>query len=456
MKSAATSWEKTAFFDADALGALDSAQTGLGPVWHAVSPRWGHSMHSMCSYHGMFPAKLAHYFIQRYSRVGDLVLDPFSGRGTTVLQARVEGRRTIGNDLSPLAFVLSRAKAAPPTWLALMQKIDELESGYKEDLDLDAPEDIKMLYHESTLSQLIYLQRYLFRRAMASWSQIDFMLAGAIAGILHGGHRVDGTSLYLSISMPNTFSMSPGYVEKFIRENNLVKIDQNVFERLRDKLARLYLDGLPGPNGSVTNRDAGDLMLGDTLRAGSVKLLLTSPPYLDVVNYGTSNWIRLWWLGVDEVARDAGKGRLRLNAKLDHKHNFSGYLEFMRRTFNSARRMLAKDGVAVFVIGDVAEPGKDARPLAQEVWEAVGPGTGLRFVAMVEDSLPTGSKVSRIWGETKGNATDRDCALILARTDGNPELDDVSIDWDEPYKDAGPDAAHERLRNLRNSTDERV
>ena len=80
------------------------------------------------------------------------------------------------------------------------------------------------------------------------------MIGGALAGIMHGSHRRDGTSQYLSISMPNTFSMSPTYVEKFIRENGLVKLDQDVFECLRDKLARLYLDDIAGCRAVPTTR----------------------------------------------------------------------------------------------------------------------------------------------------------------------------------------------------------
>jgi len=46
----------------------------------------------MCSYLASFPAGLVHAFIARYTRPGDVVLDPFSGRGTTPLQACAEGR----------------------------------------------------------------------------------------------------------------------------------------------------------------------------------------------------------------------------------------------------------------------------------------------------------------------------------------------------------------------------
>ena len=59
------------------------------------------------------------------------------------------------------------------------------------------------------------------------------------------------------------------------------------------------------------------------VRAGSVDLVVTSPPYLQVVNYGTANWIRLWLLGVDEVGRERGAGRKKLNGELDHRHNYT-------------------------------------------------------------------------------------------------------------------------------------
>ena len=75
------------------------------------------------------------------------------------------------------------------------------------------------------------------------------MIGGSLAGIMHGSFRRDGTSQYLSISMPNTFSMSPAYVKKYIEENQLTAPDQDVFECLRDKLARLYLDAIDGPDG---------------------------------------------------------------------------------------------------------------------------------------------------------------------------------------------------------------
>ena len=196
-------------------------------------------------------------------------------------------------------------------------------------------------------------------------------------------------------------------------------------------------------------QDASTLLMRGKVKPASVDLIVTSPPYLQVVNYGTSNWIRLWLLGLDEVGRDSGAGRRKLDSKLDHRHTYSSYREFLLRTLRGIKRVLKQDGVAVLVIGDVADPGKDPLPLAARIWEDIGNQTGLRQLDLIEDHLQVQNKVSRIWGDTKGQATNRDCALIMTHENGCPPSPPQVIDWDEPYKDGGPDAAHARLKEAR-------
>jgi hypothetical protein len=439
-------WLEDAFFEEAEPDSLDGGTTNRGPLWHAVSPRWGHVMHSMCSYQGMFPPRLAHYFVSAYTQQGETVLDPFSGRGTTSLQARVEGRRAISNDLSPLGFVLSAAKARPPDWTSLMSFVNQLESDYQPHRfrTAEVSPDIQMLFHANTLGQLLSIKEHLFARRILEWSPEELMVAGAIAGILHGNHRQDGSSAYLSISMPNTFSMPPAYVRRFIADHHLIPPDQNVFERLRDKLARIYLDSTDGPNGSTYCRDAVALLQSKAIKPGSVDLVFTSPPYLKVVNYGTSNWIRLWWLGVEEVSTHGGAGRKKLNSKLDHDHRYKSYERFMLQVLQAIERVLKPNGIAVIVIGDV-ETSNVSYSLASQIWTTVGQTTGLTLIDLLEDSLPGHSKVSRIWRETKGRATDQEGILILGREDAEQRLTNPEVDWDEPYKDGGPDAAHARM-----------
>jgi DNA methylase len=85
----------------------------IAPEWKEQQRLWGPALHPMCSYLASFPAALAHAFIGRYSRRGDVVFDPFSGRGTTPLQACAEGRVGVGNDLNPFAHLLTAAKVEP-------------------------------------------------------------------------------------------------------------------------------------------------------------------------------------------------------------------------------------------------------------------------------------------------------------------------------------------------------
>jgi site-specific DNA-methyltransferase (adenine-specific) len=306
-----------------------------------------------------------------------------------------------------------------------------------------------MLYHPNTLRQICYLRGYLLRKKSTYWSREEFMIAGSLAGIMHGSFRRDGTSQYLSISMPNTFSMSPEYVRKYIQTNHLEPPTQDVFECLRNKFARLYLDSIEGPDGRAFMQDGPSLLTRGSFKRSCVDLVITSPPYLQVVNYGTANWIRLWLLGLDEVGRERGAGRRALDEKLDHRHTYTSYRAFLLRTLRGIQRVLKQDGIAVLVIGDVADPGKDPIPLAAQIWQDIGNQTNLHQLELIADYLVVENKVSRIWGDTKGQATSRDCALVLARNDGCPPSVPEIIDWDEPYKDGGPDAAHARMREIR-------
>ena len=106
---------------------------GIEPEWKAQQRLWGHSFHPMCSYLASFPAALTHAFIARYSRPGDVVLDPFSGRGTTPLQACAEGRIGVGNDLNPFAHLLTASKVEPATRAGALTRLTQLRLGWNAD-----------------------------------------------------------------------------------------------------------------------------------------------------------------------------------------------------------------------------------------------------------------------------------------------------------------------------------
>ena len=71
-----------------------------------------------------------HIISSQFTEPGDIVLDPFSGRGTTTVQAMSQGRIGIGNDLNELAYILTKGKLANPALNEVILRLQDLEDGF--------------------------------------------------------------------------------------------------------------------------------------------------------------------------------------------------------------------------------------------------------------------------------------------------------------------------------------
>ena len=441
---------------------LPSALPALAmePEWKDQARLWGHSLHPMCSYLASFPASLVHAFIARYSRPGDVVFDPFSGRGTAPLQAAAEGRIGVGNDLNPLAHVLTAAKLEPataaetrtrlaalrlvwaadaPAWLALAERaihrpghpsafVPVAGSGGGPDARTEAlPDEVALAFHPRTLGQLLLVRSYLRLD-----DRTDRFLAGALAGVLHGK-----TPSYLSTIMPNTFSMAPRYVRDFVASSGYEPPARDVFDALSAKLDRLYRQPLPSTTGVALLGDArtAGYRARSALRARGLpdraRLVITSPPYMRVLKYGYYNWLRTWLLGFD--------ARL-IDATLDDAHHREPYLAFLREVLADLRPAMADDGIAVIVIGDVemdrGKPSTSGIGLAERAWEEAAFPAGYRLAGLVRDEVAANRKMTRLWGEEAGRATKTDRILVLGATEAGRRRAlasaDLPIDWTWP------------------------
>ena len=432
----------------------------LEPEWKAQARLWGHSLHPMCSYLASFPAALPHAFIARYTRPGDVVLDPFSGRGTAPLQAIAEGRIGVGNDLNPLAHVLTAAKLEPATPAEAKTRLTTLRLAWNADAaawdalggrviarpghpsafvptpgsgrgpdarDESVPDEVALAFHPRTLGQLLLL-----RSQLRLDDHTDRFLAGALTGILHGK-----TPSYLSTVMPNAFSMAPRYVRTFVAEHGYVAPRRDAFDALAAKFDRLYREPVP--------TTAGIALLGDARTAGQraraalrarglpdrARLAVTSPPYLRVLKYGYYNWLRTWLLGFDARAIDE---------ELDAAHTREPYLAFMREVLADLRPSLTDDGIAVLVIGDVetdrGKPSRDGLHLPERVWEEAAHPAGFHLAGIVRDEVAANRKMTRLWGDEAGRATKTDRILVLGATEAGRRraiaAADRPIDWAWP------------------------
>ena len=432
----------------------------IAPEWKDQARLWGPALHPMCSYLASFPAALAHAFIGRYSRRGDVVLDPFSGRGTTPLQACAEGRIGVGNDLNPLAHLLTASKVEPATaaetatrlaalrlgwaassaeWLALAAavladggdpptvSVPRAGSRSSADRSETVPKEVAVAFHPRTLGQLLYVRTVLQRG-----DRTDRFLAAALTGILHGK-----SASYLSELMPNTFSMAPRYVRDFAARTGFASPDRDVFGGLEKKLARLHREPLPRTPGIALLGDARDASgraraaLRERGLPERARLVVTSPPYLRVVKYGYYNWLRTWLLGEDARAIDAA---------LDDAHHREPYLVFLREVLADLRTVLADDAVVVLVIGDVetdrGRPIRGAIGLAERVWERAAEPEGYRLAGIALDDVAAGRKMTKLWGAEAGQATKTDRILVLGATEAGRRRAlagaGTPIDWDWP------------------------
>ena len=439
----------------------------LAPEWKDQQRLWGHAFHPMCSYLASFPAALTHAFIARYSRPGDVVLDPFSGRGTTPLQACAEGRIGVGNDLNPFAHLLTAAKVQPATkpeavtrlaqlrlgwnavageWLALGARVAADPTGSNSKVpragsgvgDASAgieavPLEVALAFHPRTLAQLLYV-----RTMLRLDDRTDRFLAAAVTGILHGK-----SASYLSVLMPNTFSMAPRYVRDFAARTDFASPERDVFDGLGKKLDRLFRQPPPRTEGLALLGDARDV--ADRAQAGlramgrpdRARLVVTSPPYLRVVKYGYYNWLRTWFLGFD--ARE-------IDATLDDAHHREPYLAFLRDSLAGLRPILTDDAVVVLVIGDVeTDRGRRIRGgvgLAERVWESAAEPEGFRLAGVALDDVAANRKMTKLWGDEAGQATKTDRILVLGATEAGRRRAlsgaAMDVDWTWPPRALRP------------------
>lgn len=345
----------------------------------------------------MFPPSLPHYFINKFSSDGQIVLDPFSGRGTTVLEACFMNRIGVGNDKNPLAYLLTKSKSNVPHKGRIISKIQKLESKFDPaKINLSKEEEkIRIIFNDFTLKQLIFLKQKL------NWktSNVDAFISAMVLGIMHGNSKG-----YLSVSMPNTFSMSPNYIKNYIKKHGLEKPKRDVFFILRKKLSRCYQK--PNQKGKAYNLDVRNMT---KIQDSSVKLIVTSPPYTRVIRYGEFNWIRLWFFN---------KQGKEVDKNLFFTQSMEKYCKFMIDSLKEIYRVLEPNSKAVLVIGDVKDRTSDKIfNLASEVWDKCAKPLGFKLAQpMIEDIISSDTKVSKIWGDKKGNATKIDRILIIEKS----------------------------------------
>jgi hypothetical protein len=308
-----------------------------------------HRFHSICPYFAMFPESFAEEWIDRLTKPGDTILDPFSGRGTTALSAILMGRRSIACDVNDVAYCLTKAKTDAPTLMSVVKKLRNLELSFTQKRWMRAaselPEFFQCCFSPKTLSQLMYL------RAKLDWkkNKTDAMIGALVLGALHG--ESDKSQSYLSNQMPRTISTKPTYSVNFWKKWDLHPPERDAFSLLIGRAKFRYESGQPKGESMVIHRDMRQLVrLADSLPS-PIRCAITSPPYFDTTNFEEDQWLRLWFLGGPPLPT---RNRLSRDDRHEVLDNYWSFITDMWRSLCCV--ISAKGHVVIRISGSKTTP----------------------------------------------------------------------------------------------------
>lgn len=328
---------------------------------------------------------MARCLIESLTQPGDLILDPFVGSGVVALESLVLNRGIICCDINPYAITLTKAKLhAPPSLEEALLRASQYVSCMEEICHLvcldSVPNWVKQFFHSRTLQEIVTLAK-VFKA-----NEEHFILA-CLLGILH--HQRPGF-----LSFPASHLVPYLRTQKFPKENYLELYSyRDVASRLENKIRRVYQRFPRIPpylSKECIQCDAASLKIP----VESVDAIITSPPYMNALNYGRDNRLRLWFLGVNDYHYfDQATPR-----------NFEQFCRFMSRCLMNFQKILRPEGACVLVLGEVKRA-REVINTAQLVIEiAVEEVGGYNCEEVIGDVVPDvrrarkeGAQVKREW-----------------------------------------------------------
>jgi hypothetical protein len=296
--------------------------------------RDGHSLHEV-SYRACFKPQLPAFFISRFTAPGEAVYDPFMGRGTTLVEASLLGRQPVGNDVNPLSRVLVQPRLAPPPMDAISQRLHDIPLENAS----DTPEDLLVFYHRHTLREISALRGwFLQRRESGELDDVDRWLQMVATNRLTG-HSPGFFSVY---TLPPNQATSVTAQRKINAKRNQTPEYRDVRKLILRKSRQLLKDPILAKTARAFSLHTGSAARTPGIESGSIALIVTSPPFLDVVQYKQDNWLRAWFCGIDLDEVDVWSFR-----------RLSDWSDAMKHAFAEFLRVLRPSGVMAFEVGEV-------------------------------------------------------------------------------------------------------
>ena len=360
--------------------------------------RAAHPLHEV-SYRACFKPQLPRFFIERLTRPGDVVYDPFMGRGTTLLEAALLGRFAAGCDINPLSRHLLAPRLAPPALGAIARRLEAIDWTAAAG---DVPEGIEVFYHPATLTALRALRAYLLaREASGEADAVDGWIRMVATNRLTG-HSPGFFSVY---TLPPNQATSVKAQIRINERRGQAPTPRDVAALILRKSSSLLGRLTAADRTRLTAaHDHARLITGSCdatpdLADQSVHLVVTSPPFLDVVNYRQDNWLRCWFNGIDAAA-----------VPIWQLGNPTLWQSRMQAVFTELRRVLVEGGHVAFEVGEVRRGTLALESLVVPAARAAGLDPVLMLINQQDFT-----KTAHCWGvdnRSKGTNTNR---IVLLR-----------------------------------------
>ena len=375
-----------------------SIQVWNGPILYLINEFWtsgqrqAHSIQEV-SYRACFKPQLPEFFIKRLTKPHEAVYDPFMGRGTTPVQAALMGRKPIGNDINPLSVLLTRPRLGPPAISAIAHRLDQIRW---DEGEIDDP-DLLAFYSPQTLRHICALRSWLIERAPLDSTPDpvdDWIRMVAINRLT--GHSPGFFSVY---TLPPNQAVSAQSQRKINEQRAQTPPDRDVKKLILKKSLSLLRSG------SIASHPPSLLITSTAqstpeISSGSVRLVVTSPPFLDIVQYAEDNWLRSWFAGIDVTS-----------VAIAHHRTEQGWQSMVRDTLIELARVMRPGGHVAFEVGEV----RNGKVLLERlVWDAAEGLPFDRLFVMVNQQEFT--KTANCWGvknNAKGTNTNR--IVVLKR-----------------------------------------
>jgi len=354
--------------------------------------RAAHSLHEV-SYRACFKPQLPRFFIERLTKPGDRVYDPFMGRGTTPLEAAFLDRIPHGCDVNPLSKLLCGPRLNPPTLDEVAQRLRLIPTTPSSKVR----RDLLAFYHPNTLAEIFALREYLLdRETLGEIDDVDRWIRMVATNRLTG-HSSGFFSVY---TLPPNQAVSIESQLRINEKRQQTPPRRDVAAIIVKKTRTLLANLVPLVEGCLWDRGKqGILITGQAnrtkgIRPGSIQLVVTSPPFLDVVDYRQDNWLRCWFNGIDSDA-----------VEIWHFKKAEEWKDGMQTVLKELKRLLRPGGFIAFEVGEV----RNGSILLEDLVVPAGQSAGLVPEAvLINDQKFT--KTSNCWGVDnlkKGTNTNR-------------------------------------------------